>query len=608
MYVSKLRFSAQLVFLIASTAAAAQAATAILTAQFNNSRTAANQTEKSLNTSNVNVGTFGKLFTFRVDGQVYAQPLYVPGLTINGATKNVLYVATMQNSIYAFDADNPAAAPIFHVSLGAPVPENSAGCPAENTGPVLGILSTPTIDTSRGLLYAISATPNGTGTYIHRIFALDIRTGQTRIGPVTVNPTYPGTGTDSQNGQVIMNQVHYVQRPGLLLSQGTVYAGFGSCGPDPSPYHGWIVGYDAGTLQQKVVFNASPNGDKDAIWQSGRGLVADSTGYVYAMTGNGSHNPPANLSESFLKLSPQGKLVDWFAPSDYATLDEHDLDLSSGGPILTPDTHLIVGGGKEGIMYVLNPSALGMTGPPLQQFQASATCSSATFSGCYRIHSTAYLSAGASLLYAWSANDNLRSFRSNGGGHFRPAAQNSLVVGFPGAMLAVSSSNGHPGTSILWAVDANGVVHAYNALNVATELWNSTQNASRDSLGTLSKFGQPVIADGRVYVPTFSNTVVAYALLQTPAAPSNLTVAINPSSPSPGVTMSWADNSNNETGFGIERSTDGLHFSQIATTAANVTTYKDTSVSQNVTYYYRVRALHPSGDSAYSNVVQALGL
>jgi hypothetical protein len=603
MYVSKLRFSTQFVCLIASTALAAQAATAIVTAQFNNSRTAANQTEKSLNTSNVNVGTFGKLFTFRVDGYVYAQPLYIPSLTINGATRNVLYVATMQNSIYAFDADNAAAAPIFHVSLGTPVPENASGCPASNTGPVLGILSTPTIDMSRGLLYVISATPNGNGTYIHRIFALDIRTGQIRIGPVTVNPTYPGTGTDSQNGQVFMNQVHYLQRPGLLLSQGTVYAGFGSCGPDPSPYHGWIVGYDAGTLQQKVVYNASPNGDEDAIWQSGRGLVADSTGNVYAMTGNGSYNPPTNLSESFLKLSPQGNLLDWFTPSDHATLDAHDLDLSSSGPILTPDTHLLVGGGKEGIVYVLNPSALGMTGGPVQQFVASATCASPTFSGCYRIHSVAYLSAGASLLYVWSANDNLRSFRSSGGGHFRPAAQNSRVVGFPGSMLAVSSSSGHPRTSILWAVDPSGVVHAYDALNVATELWNSTQDASRDSLGTFSKFGQPVIADGRVYVPTFSNTVVAYGLLQTPAAPSNLTSAVNSSS-SPDVSLSWTDNSDDETGFGIERSTDGAQFYPICDTAANVTTFKDTSVSQNVTHYYRVRALHPSGNSAYSNVVQ----
>jgi hypothetical protein len=601
-YVSKLRFSTQFVCLVASTALAAQAATAIVTAQFNNSRTAANQTEKSLNTSNVNVGAFGKLFTFPVDGQVYAQPLYVPGLTINGAKRNVLYVATMENSIYAFNADNAAAGPIFYVSLGTPVPGNSSGCPAENTGPVLGILSTPTIDLSSGLLYAISATPSGSGTYIHRIFALDIRTGQIRIGPVTVNPTYPGTGTDSQNGQVFMNQVHYVQRPGLLLSQGTVYAAFGSCGPDPTPYHGWIVGYDAATLRQKVVYNASPNGDKDAIWQSGRGLVADSSGNVYAMTGNGSYDPPANLSESFLKLSPQGNLVDWFTPSDHATLDQYDLDLSSSGPILTPDTHLLVGGGKEGIVYVLNPSALGMTGPPVQQFQASATCASPTFSGCYRIHSVAYLSAGASLLYSWSANDNLRSFRFRGG-QFRPAAQNPLVAGFPGSMLAVSSSNGRRGTSILWAVDSSGVVHAYDALNVATELWNSSQDISRDSLGRLSRFGQPVIADGRVYVPTFSNTVVEYALLQIPAAPSSLTFTGNLSSTSR-ISLRWRDNSDDETGFGIERSTDGVQFNLIATAAANGTTYKDMSVSRNVTYYYRVRALHPSGDSAYSNVVQ----
>ena len=603
MYLSKVRFCAQFVSLIAATAIAAQAQTAILTAQFNNSRTAANQTENSLNTSNVSVGSFGKLFTFSVDGYVYAQPLYVPGLTINGAVKNVLYVATMQNSIYAFNADIPSAAPIFHVSLGTPVPAHSSGCPnAPTTGPVLGILSTPTIDMSRGLLYAVSATPNGNGTYIHRIFALDIRTGQIRLGPVTVNPTYAGTGTDSQNGQVFMNQVHYLQRPGLLVSQGTVYAGFGGCGPDPSPYHGWVVGYDAGTLQQRVVYNASPNGDEDAIWQSGRGLVGDGTGNIYAMTGNGSHNPPTNLSDSFLKLSPQGNLVDWFSPSDHATLDQYDLDLSSSGPILTPDTHLLIGGGKEGVVYVLNPAALGMTGPPVQQFQGSRNCGTPTPNGCYQIHSVAYLSAGASLFYLWGAHDNLRSFQSSGG-RFSPAAQNSLVAGYPGSMLAVSSANGRSGTSILWAVDPSGVVHAYDALNVATELWNSSQDASRDSLGTFSKFGQPAIADGRVYVPTFSNKVVAYALLQVPAAPSDLTFAVDFST-TPQASLTWTDNSDDETGFGIERSTDEVHFSQIARVAANVTTYKDTSVSHGTTYYYRVRALHPSGNSGYSNVAQ----
>ncbi len=601
LYFSKVCFAVQFASFVAATVVAAQAQTAILTAQFNNSRTAANQTENSLNTSNVNVESFGKLFTFPVDGYVYAQPLYVPGLKINGVVKNVLYVATMQNSIYAFDADNPKAPSIFHVSLGTPVPAHSSGCPsAPTTGPVLGILSTPTIDMARNLLFAVSATPNGTGTYIHQMFGLDIRTGQIREGPVAIEPTYPGNGTDSQNGQVVMNQVHHAQRPGLLLSQGTVYAGFGSCGPDPSPYHGWIVGYNARTLAQKVVYNASPDGDENAIWQSGRGLVADAIGNIYAMTGNGSDSPTTNMADSFLKLSRRGNLIDWFTPSDHATLDQYDLDLASSGPILTPDTNLLVGGGKEGIVYVLNPLALGMTGAPVQQFQGSRNCGTPKFNGCYQIHSVAYLSAGASMFYLWGAHDNLRSFHWSGGG-FVPAAQNSLVAGYPGSMLAVSSSGGVSGTSILWAVDPSGVVHAYDALDVATELWNSTQDASRDSLGTFAKFGQPIIADGRVYVPTFSNTVVAYGLLQMPAAPSNLTADFVSRSVQ---TLSWTDNSNDETGFGVERSTDGVNFNQIATVAANVTAYKDKSLSRNTTYYYRVRALHPSGDSGYSNVTQ----
>lgn len=589
---------------IAVTAQAQTGTTSVLTAQFNNGRTGANLTESVLNVSNVNVSSFGKLYSFSVDGYVYAQPLYVASLNFNGASRNVLYVATMHNSVYAFDADAANTPPLFQISLGPPVPATSSPCPDYGTtGPELGILSTPVIDLATNTLYAVSATPASGGGYSHRIFGVDIITGQIKLGPVVMSPSVTGTGTDSQNGQVIMNQTRYLQRPGLLLTNGTVYAGFGGCGPDPSPYHGWVVGYNAGTLQQTAVYNASPNGDEAAIWQSGRGLVGDISGNVYAMTGNGSYDASSNFADSFLKLSSAGALLDWFTPADWPTLDDYDLDLSSSGPILTPDSNLLIGGGKEGILYVLNPSLLGGAGPPLQQFQATRDCGPPTSSGCYQIHSIAYLN-GSSSVYVWGSNDILRAYQS-ASGQFRPASQNAILAGFPGGMLAVSSQGTQPGTSILWAVDPNGVVHAFDATDVADELWNSTQNSSRDSLGAFAKFGQPIIADGKVFVPTFSNAVVAYGLLTPPAAPTGLTFTIDFSA-SGQVSLLWTDNSNNETGFSIERSTDGVTFTQIATVGANTTTYTDSALALYTPYWYRVRSYNQNGYSAYSNIVQYL--
>jgi hypothetical protein len=507
-----------IVTVTAVTMSAQTGTTAVVTAQFDNARTGATLTETILKTSNVNVSSFGKLKSFSVDGWAFAQPLYVPNLTIKGSQqKNVLYVATMHNSVYAFDADKGTT--LFRVSLGSSVPANSSPCPASRyIGPELGILSTPVIDLSTQTLYAISATPASAGAYTHRLFAVDIKTGHIKLGPVVISASVPGNGTDSQGGQVSMNNTRYIQRPGLLLTNGTIYAGFGGCGPDPSPYHGWILGYSAATLQQTAVYNASPNGDEDAIWQSGRGLVADANGDVYAMTGNGAYDGTTNLADSFVKLSPGGILLDWFTPSNQALLNQYDLDLSSSGPILMPDTNLLLGGGKYGILYVLNPGSLGKTGAPVQQFQATQACGTPTFSGCYQIHSVAYLSA-ESMAYVWGVNDILRAYQSTSG-QFSPSSQGTITAGYPGGMLAVSSAGGQSGTSILWAVTPDAIVHAFDATNVATELWNSSQNSARDSLGTFAKFGQPIIANGKVFVPTFSNAVVAYGVLNPPGGRS----------------------------------------------------------------------------------------
>lgn len=512
---------------------AAQAQTPILTAQFSNSRTAANLTEGALNITNINSSNFGKVATFDVQGQIYAQPLYVPKMMMNGQSHNVLYVATMRNFVYAFDADSGAE--LHTVSLGAPVPASTSTalpCPDFNTtGSYLGILSTPVIDPATGSLYVVSATPAGSGGYTHRIFVLDLATLATKAGPVTISPTFRGTGTDSANNQVTMNQTRYVQRPGLLLSHGNVYAGFGSCGPDPAPYHGWVVAFDATSLRQSGVFNTSPNGYEAAIWQSGRGLVGDANGNVYAMVGNGSFDGNTDFANTFLKLSASANILDWFLPPNSDLLESYDLDPSSGGPILTPDTNLLIGGGKDGIVYVLNPSSLGQRGSPVQSFQATHVCDHVSENGCYQIHSSAYLSSVPTpMFYVWGFNDILRSYKRVGGQFVQSATNSSTAAGYAGGMLAVSSLGGLPGTSVLWAVEPSGVVHAFDALNVSTELWNSGQNATRDALGEFSKFGQPVVADGKVFVPTFSNTVVAYGLLPTPGSPGQ---PIG-SSPSPG--------------------------------------------------------------------------
>jgi len=516
---------------------AGQAQTPILTAQFNNARTAANLTESVLNTSNVNSSNFGKIRTFTVDGQVYAQPLYAPKLTINGASHNVLYVATMNNSVFAFDADSGEQ--LRAVNLGPAVPAAPANgpvpCPdGPTSGPQLGILSTPVIDPATNSLYVVSATPGDSGTYTHRIFALDTTTLATKTGPVSILPGVRGNASDANaGGQVVMNQTRYLQRPGLLLSNGNVYAGFASCGPDPQPYHGWVVSFDAHNLHQTGVFNTSRNGFESGIWQSGRGLVGDASGNVYAMVGNGSFDGVTEFGDTFLKLSSGLNVLDWFLPPNRAQLEQFDLDPSSSGPILTPDTNLLVGGGKDGMEYVLNPSNLGHQGAPVQTFHGTHPCDNVNFSGCSQIHSTAYLSGVATpMLYVWGFNDILRSYawaRASVSFQDGPVNNNTLT-GFPGGTLAVSSMAGAPGTSVLWGVEGvtgpaggapSGIVHAFDALNVSTELWNSGQNAARDALGDFSKFGQPVIADGKLFVPTFSNTVVEYGLLPTSSGSGN---------------------------------------------------------------------------------------
>ena len=490
----------------------------VTTAQYGNYRTNANLNEKLLNIWDVNPYTFGKLGSYRVDGAVFAQPLYVPQLHVSGSrTLNVLLLATMHNTVFAFDADQPGSAPLWQQTLAPPVPTNYAGtCPSGNYTGQLGILSTPVIDVGTGTIYLVYATPSGSDTYAHYVAALDIVTGVHKFGsPNLIQASVSGNGYDSKGGTVSLNQITYLQRAALTLVNGNVYAGFASCGPDPDPYHGWMIGYKATNVKsQSSVYNSTPNGSRGGIWQSGRGLVADDSGALYALTGNGT-NSGTDHSDSVVKVSASGALLDWFTPGNFQDLNTYDLDLSSGGPLYTGSTHLLLGGGKQGLLYVLNPLSLGRAGSPLQTLQATANCGTLQFDGCHQIHSLAYWdSEWNSLLYVWGAYDNLRSYRlSNGQFDPVPNSQSSLMAGSTGGILALSAYGDWPITAVLWALTSDGVLHAFQATDVSHELYNSSQNYSRDGLGTPVKFAEPTVANGKVYVATADGQVKVYGLL-----------------------------------------------------------------------------------------------
>ena len=314
-----------------------------------------------------------------------------------------------------------------------------------------------------------------------------------------------------------------MQRPGLLLSKQTVYVGLGSCGPDPSPYHGWVVGYRASNIQKQVmVYNTTPNGDEGGIWQAGRGLVADNSGSIIFETGNGTIDAQADYGESFVKISPNGNVRDFFTPGNGQLLNANDMDLSTTSPLLTPDTNLIVGGGKQGLVYVLSDSHFGGNGNPRQTFFGTSICGADNPNACQKIHSMAYWeNAGTSKLYIWGTDDTLRAF-SYDNGQFGPTpdSQGSQTTGYPGGILTVTSAGEALASGILWALTP-GELHAFTATNVANELWNSNMIASRDAVAGNFHFEQFTVVAGKVYVPDAQNNVVVYGLLSPPSGVQN---------------------------------------------------------------------------------------
>lgn len=500
------------------------AQTSILTQHYDTARTGQNTGETALNLTNVNSATFGKLFSLAVDGYVYAQPLYVPGLAIPGnGTHNVLYIATEHDSLYAFDADNGSL--LWYVSFlinSATTLSTGDVGGTQDINPEIGITGTPTIDSTTNTIYVVVNTKES-GNIIYRLHAMDITTGAEKFaGPVLMTASVPGTAPDGNGITVPFNPQWANQRPGLLVLNGFVYLGFSSHG-DNGPWHGWILAYNKTTLVQSGVWCTSPNGKGNGIWGAGSGLAADAAGNIYVSTGNGDYTvetpapPPSttiDFGDSIVRVGLTNGVpvpTDYFTPWNQGSLDDSDEDLGSGGVLVLPDQpgpfpHILIQSGKQGEVYVVNRDKMTSDG--------SHYCNGCT-SDPEIIQS---ISSGAGLwsmpaywngqVYLWGNGGNLESYSlTNGMLSQAPASRSAESSGFPGSTPAVSSNGTSNG--IVWAVESDAytsggpaVLRAYNATNVSSLLYASNLTSGRDTLGPAVKFVVPVVTNGKVYVGT----------------------------------------------------------------------------------------------------------
>ena len=501
-------------------------------------RTGQDLNETVLTPSNVNSSTFGKLFSYDLDGMTFASPLYLANVNIPGkGYHNVVYVATEHDSVYAFDADGLSSTPLWQVSFINPA-AGVTTVPAADTGETgdipneIGITGTPVIDPATGTLYVVAKTKEvsgGTTTYVQRLHALDITTGAEKLGgPVVIQATVPGTGNGSSGGQLPFSPLHENQRPALLLSNGVVYLGFSSHG-DVEPFHGWLLGYDATTLQQVLVFNSAPNGDHGGIWMNGDGPAVDASGNLYFITGDGTLDADTggnDYGDSFVKLSTSGTVQDYFSPSVQSTLDANDLDLGSGGVLLLPDqsgshAHEMVSAGKNGTIYLVDRDNMGgfdsssdhVVQELVNVFTTVTGIEGGNFSSPVYFNGSVYFSP---------VQDHIQAFGlSNGLLTTSPTSKTATVFNSRGGTLSISANGSSNG--ILWAVESTGsttpgILHAYDASKLSTELYNSGQAGTRDTLDVWLKFTLPVVANGKVFVSGV-NQLTVYGLLPNPAAP-----------------------------------------------------------------------------------------
>ncbi len=501
---------------------------AVLTQHNDNLRTGANLSEALLTPLTVKPLTFGKLFTLKLDANVNGQVLYVPGVTINGASHNVIYAYTSNNSngspcsLYAFDADDPnQTAPLWHHTL---------------TNSAQWTTCTPVIDPTTNTMYVLTKDNNDSGDTNLRAF--DITTGNEKPGsPIKIEASVPGTGDGSVNGVVSFDTSHANCRPGLLLLNGVVYSAFAH-NSDSFPYHGWIFGYsyDQTKFTQTAVFCTNPNGGLDGIWMAGNGLMADANGNIYTTVSNGTFDilsGGTSYGMCTLRLStPDLKVQDWFAPFDERSQSSADLDVGSAGILGIPGTNrLFYGITKFNSAFVLDSTNLGGFTPngPDNVVQRFDSLTSGVHVGpnpvCWDASSVKYV-------YLWPKDAALIQYKYdpttkqfNPSGAYKRAAQ---TAGGSLAITANGSANG-----ILWAVDYNSVFHAYDATDVSKpELWNSTMNSARDSLPSVGHFQFLTVVNGKAYVPTGSASIVVYGLLPGPIlTPAPITPG--PSLPTP---------------------------------------------------------------------------
>ncbi len=507
----------------------------VVTQHNDNARTGQNLLETVLTPANVNVQTFGKLWSSFVDGQVYAQPLYDPNVAIPGkGVHNVVYVATEHDSVYALDADSNSgegASPLWQTSFIDPsrgittLSVDDVNCYSA-VSPEFGITSTPVIDTSTNTIYVVAATKEH-GSFFNRLHALDITTGAEKFGgPVAIEATYPGTGDGSSGGTLTFNPVQQLNRSGLLLSNGKIYLAWASyC--DNTPFHGWVMAYDKTTLQQNGVWVATPNGEDGGIWMSGTGIAADASGNLFLATGNGTFETsgsPVDFGDSIMKMTFSGStfnVIDYFTPYDEQYMDGNDADLGSGGVLLLPDQHgshihELVQAGKEGSIYLVDRDNMGH----FHSTDNSQIVQNITGQIGPLFSAPAYWNNN---VYFGALGDNLKSFSlSNGLLSTAPTSRSPTTLGSPGPTPTISAHD--DSNAILWAVDTSqnndAVLHAYDATNLALELYNSNQNWARDSVGLPVKFAVPTVANGKVYVGAAGQVSVYGILTPVTAVPT----------------------------------------------------------------------------------------
>jgi hypothetical protein len=507
------------VFLLAAGTLSAQVS--VLMNRYDPATTGSNPRETILNPASVSGGRFGKLYSYYVDGAVYAQPLLVASFT-----RNVLYVATMNDKVYAFDADR-AGAPIWmrtltdelHGITPVPVTDITNNNDLNVVGNV-GILGTPVIDQAAAAMYLVARTRES-GKYFQRLYKMALGDGHDLLPPVVVEASVKGTAKDAVSGTLRFDPRAGNQRPGLALVKGNVVIAWASH-EDIHPYHGWVMSYDAATLKQTGAICMSPNGTEGGVWQSGRGPAVDDDGRVYFETGNGSFDGKQDWGSSLIKLGirREGLAVDdAFTPHDWQALNARDADLGSTGPMLIPGTNYLVAGSKKGTVYLFDKEKLGRLTP-----QDAGVLQSFENNGGRILAGPAWWDGpSGGMLYLWTEADFLKAYRFDGTRfNTTPVAKGNVgSKGSPGGALTVSSDGKKAGTGIVWGTltvsksadhgNAAGVLRAYDA-ETLKELWHSEQQARRDRLGTLVKFVAPTVANGKVYVPNYDNAVQVYGV------------------------------------------------------------------------------------------------